>query len=75
MHSEHKINDLFETTRGLLFHSYIKINTVLIRPNLMESRPQLNPEVTFGVYSGFRADPELTPSRPNVNARVDRHKA
>ena len=33
--------------------------TVLIRPNLTESKPQLNPGFTFWVYSGFtRVDPE-----------------
>lgn len=28
-------------------------HTVPIRPNLTESTPQLNPGITFRVYSGF----------------------
>lgn len=50
MHDEHKINDLFGTIQELSFDFYINMNTVLIRPNLTESRPQLN----LGFTLGFR---------------------
>lgn len=42
-------------------------HTVPIRPNLTESTPQLNPGITFRVYSGFtRGLLEQTQSKPKV---------
>lgn len=46
--------------------------TVPTRPNLTESRPQLNPEVHFlctlmVCFESAMADPELTPNRPQAD--------
>lgn len=45
------------------------MHTVPIRPNLTESKPQLNSGFTFWIYSRLtRVDQELTHSKPKINS-------
>lgn len=50
------------------FPKVLNLHAVLIRSNLTESKPRLNPRFRFGVYSGFTLRLlEWTHSKPQVN--------